>query len=109
LPIKVEETIIKKEKEKLEANNIYGCAQWNVYFGHKLLLSTCGWDVHRNIILEIIFQDELEEVFAKRQGYNGWKAKVGNKLTREKCLEVLKLYEIIYVHPSANGDYLMYS
>jgi hypothetical protein len=68
LPIKVEKTITKKKKVKLErANNIYGHAQWSVQdFGRKLPLSTCRWDACQNITLEIISQDELEEVFAKR-------------------------------------------
>jgi hypothetical protein len=67
LPIKVGETITKRKKKKLErANNIYGRAQWSVQdFGHKLPLSTCGWDARQDITLEIISQDELEEVFGK--------------------------------------------
>jgi hypothetical protein len=68
LQIKIEETIPKRGKKKLEkANNIYGHAQWSVQdLGCKLPLSTCGWDAHRNITLDVIFQDEFEKKIGKR-------------------------------------------
>jgi hypothetical protein len=87
-------------------SHAFGCTHWNVQdFKEKPFLNASRLDVHGDISTYIVSENELVTFFRKKLSLIGWKVKPCDLLNVEDCEGILKLYEIVYVHPPSNGDY----
>jgi len=73
-------------------------------FVENLGLGSKGLNGHKEIIVSLIFDDEITFVFGVRQP-DGWKVSINEFVIIKGYETFFKLYEDVYTHLPPNSDY----
>jgi len=82
-----------------------GRSKWTLEdFFRNLNLVNEGWDPWQDLDSCMLTHEEVKATFGKRE-QNGWKARPSELITHSNCVELQKIYELVYGHAPTNNDY----